>query len=209
MIEKKRDTSKKRNTILDAAMRVFIDEGYDGASMDRIADIAGASKRTVYNHFSSKEALFQAVLTRLISDIMALKQIPYSPKASLASQLEKFADAKIAFAEQKEWLGMFKVTAGVFARHPDLVRDTIQQTEDTDTLADWLTQATLDGRMAVPNPKLASAVFWYMVGGAFFWPAIFYGPLPPKDYAPLKKEMIQMFLNRYSIEVCRKQGASR
>ena len=51
----------KRKTILDAAMAAFRDDGYESASMDRIAELAGASKRTVYNHFGSKEALFQAI----------------------------------------------------------------------------------------------------------------------------------------------------
>ena len=53
---KKRDTSKKRLAILDGAIRVFIENGYETSSMDRIAEAAGVSKRTVYNHFPSKEA---------------------------------------------------------------------------------------------------------------------------------------------------------
>ena len=56
----KRDTSQKRHEILDAAIREFQAVGYDNTSMDRIAESAGASKRTVYNHFASKELLFQA-----------------------------------------------------------------------------------------------------------------------------------------------------
>ena len=68
MAVKKRDTSKKRESILDAAVKAFADEGYENASMDRIAEIADASKRTVYNHFPSKDVLFEEVLDRFINN---------------------------------------------------------------------------------------------------------------------------------------------
>ena len=58
----KRDTTQKRETIISAAIQIFIEEGFDNASMDRIAERANASKRTVYNHFPSKEELFHAAI---------------------------------------------------------------------------------------------------------------------------------------------------
>ena len=58
---KKRDTSKKRLAVLDGAVRVFIESGYEASSMDRIAEEAGVSKRTVYNHFASKETSYNFV----------------------------------------------------------------------------------------------------------------------------------------------------
>ena len=94
MTARKRDTSKKRDSILDAAAQAFMDEGFDNASMDRIAEIAGASKRTVYNHFPSKEDLFRAVLNRFMEQAFALKQISYDPACRLEDQLGAFADAK-------------------------------------------------------------------------------------------------------------------
>jgi TetR/AcrR family transcriptional repressor of mexJK operon len=41
---------RKRRAILDAATKVFLAEGFAGASMDAIATAAGVSKPTVYNH---------------------------------------------------------------------------------------------------------------------------------------------------------------
>ena len=60
-----RDTSRKRDSILDAALEAFQNEGFDNASMDRIAEIAGASKRTVYNHFATKEDLINQIYLEL------------------------------------------------------------------------------------------------------------------------------------------------
>ena len=55
--------------ILDAAQRVFLTRGYQSASLDEIAEGASASKPTIYAHFEGKEALFEAVVARVIDGL--------------------------------------------------------------------------------------------------------------------------------------------
>ncbi|GAA5069846.1 AcrR family transcriptional regulator [Thermocatellispora tengchongensis] len=55
-------TSGKRRAILDGALAVFARDGYSRASIDAISAEAGVSTRTVYNHFTDKAGLFQAVI---------------------------------------------------------------------------------------------------------------------------------------------------
>ena len=52
----------KETAIVDAARRAFLSKGFEAASMDHIALLAGVSKRTVYNRFRSKEELFAAAI---------------------------------------------------------------------------------------------------------------------------------------------------
>src|ERR1700679_498305 len=52
--------------ILDAAGRVFLEHGFQGASVDEIADAASAGKPTIYARFPNKQALFTAVVERLV-----------------------------------------------------------------------------------------------------------------------------------------------
>jgi AcrR family transcriptional regulator len=56
--------SAKRRQILDGARRVFLAQGFDGASMGEIAKAAGVSKGTLYVYFDSKESLFEALSIR-------------------------------------------------------------------------------------------------------------------------------------------------
>jgi TetR/AcrR family transcriptional regulator of autoinduction and epiphytic fitness len=199
MAEGKRDTSKKRESILDAAVQAFTEQGFDNASMDYIAEIAGASKRTVYNHFASKETLFQAVIDRLMQELVALKQIPYDPERSPEEQLADFTEAKLALAENPSWLALVKVALPVFIRYPELARETMEKAEaGGDALADWLRAAERDGKLAVPDAALASKVFWAMIGGGFIWPMIFHGPMDVKSARALKEELIATFLDRYA-----------
>ena len=50
--------------ILDAASAMFLQHGFGGTSLERIAEAAGAGKATLYSRYSGKEALFSAVVTR-------------------------------------------------------------------------------------------------------------------------------------------------
>jgi len=51
-------SQQRRRDILVAGKKVFLEHGYALASVDRIAAVAGTTKRTVYDHFGSKDALF-------------------------------------------------------------------------------------------------------------------------------------------------------
>ena len=52
----------KRKQIIDGARRVFIDMGFDAASMNDITRAAGVSKGTIYVYFANKEELFEALI---------------------------------------------------------------------------------------------------------------------------------------------------
>ena len=58
-----------KSRILDAAQRVFLKKGYQSASMDEIAELAPASKPTIYSYFPGKEALFAAVVAGVINGL--------------------------------------------------------------------------------------------------------------------------------------------
>ena len=61
-----------RAHILKAAKEVFLEQGYERASMDAVAARAATSKRSLYAHFESKEKLFAAVV-ELVSDLYLVR----------------------------------------------------------------------------------------------------------------------------------------
>ena len=69
----------KRADILQAASKLFADEGFQSVSTARIAAEAGVSTATLYRYFEDKESLFGAVVVALVSDVIqALADRPYS-----------------------------------------------------------------------------------------------------------------------------------
>lgn len=58
-------SQEKAQQILKGALPEFLQSGYDGTSMDRVAQAAGVSKQTVYSHFGDKEGLFKALVEQV------------------------------------------------------------------------------------------------------------------------------------------------
>lgn len=194
----RRDTSVKRESILDAALEVFQTEGYENASMDRIAEVAQASKRTVYNHFEGKERLFKAVIERFLLEVSALQAIDYNPDAELAPQLEAFAATKERVVVDPLWLGLTRVGLSVAVSDPDLFRDSLAQAYRTDNhLTHWLQAAAHDGKLEIPDAAFASEMFWAMIAGTIVWPQVVHGPMEARHIARLRREVIEMFLGRF------------
>lgn len=190
--------SVKHETILNAATSAFRDIGYDCTSMDRIAELAGASKRTVYNHFGSKEALFQAVVARLLADSMSFKAVDWDSERPLEDQLRDFVRAKTLLSEDKGARCLTRVVLGVYVRQPELLREVIERAaQDENTLTAWLQQAHKAGRLSVPEPELAAHMFGKMTAGVLFWPQLLEGPMDSEERELLTRELVQMFLARY------------
>ncbi len=88
-------TDRKRAAILDAAASEFRSRGFDNTSMDGIAAVAAVSKRTVYNHFASKEELFTAIVDELMSRCEAAVEYPFDETKTLEQQLTDIGQSAI------------------------------------------------------------------------------------------------------------------
>ena len=192
--------SAKRETILEAATAAFRDEGYESTSMDRIAERAGASKRTVYNHFGSKEALFQAVVERLFEEAIALKRVAWDPERSLEEQLSDFVRAKTLLSEDTSARCLTRVVLGVYIKQPELLREVIARaTEDETALITWLREADEAGHLSVPDPELAAQLFGGIAAGVLFWPQLLEGRMEEETREHLTRELVTTFLARYRL----------
>ncbi|MDY7011480.1 MAG: TetR/AcrR family transcriptional regulator [Planctomycetota bacterium] len=80
MAEDDAQLGAKRQAILDAAQGVFDARGYEAATMDEVAQKAGVSKGSLYNHFQNKEDLFAKVFSeRLTGDQTELDRLAEEP----------------------------------------------------------------------------------------------------------------------------------
>jgi AcrR family transcriptional regulator len=71
------DSEKTRTKLLDAALDEFVEHGFAGGRVDRIARAAGANKQAIYAYFDSKEGLFDAVLDRRLTQLA--DEVPITP----------------------------------------------------------------------------------------------------------------------------------
>ena len=87
LLSERQLASPKRPAILDAAVGEFLAKGFEGASMDRIAARAGVSKRTIYDHFSSKDGLVRAIAKERLPRPEDFADFDYDPDIPLEPQL--------------------------------------------------------------------------------------------------------------------------
>jgi TetR/AcrR family transcriptional repressor of mexJK operon len=92
----------KRAAILEAAKRLFVEQGYDGVSMDQIAAAAGVSKLTVYSHFGDKDALFAAAARAYCEQRLPPELFVASPEVPLRQRMQEIAQAFYAMVSAPE-----------------------------------------------------------------------------------------------------------
>jgi AcrR family transcriptional regulator len=106
--------------ILDAAKNVFLERGFEGASIDEIADVARAGKPTIYARFPGKEALFAAVMARKVSEKTGSYEGISPTGATLEESLASIAAAILRNVLEAETVGLARAAIAEARRFPDL-----------------------------------------------------------------------------------------
>ena len=118
-------SAKKRQAIIKAATEVFLQNGYLGTNMDEVADRAGVSKQTVYNHFSDKENLFIEIVTRMTnagSDAVQGEGNRLEDHGDVATYLRDYAYRQLKIVLTPHLMQLRRVVIGEVSRFPDLGR---------------------------------------------------------------------------------------
>ncbi len=105
--------------ILDAAGRVFLERGFQGASVDEIAEAASAGKPTIYARFPNKQALFTAVIERLVRRNTSLDAFSCAG-GSVEERLDALALLILTRVLTVETIGLIRVAVAEARRFPDL-----------------------------------------------------------------------------------------
>ena len=141
-------TDRKRLAILAAAAEQFRTLGYEATSMDSIAAVAGVSKRTVYNHFPSKDELFGEMLVQLFTRSAADLDLPYRGDASLRAQLTELMTIKIRGLADQDFLDLARVAIGEAMHAPERVRPIVARlNEREEGVTAWIRAAQQDGKL--------------------------------------------------------------
>jgi TetR/AcrR family transcriptional regulator, mexJK operon transcriptional repressor len=167
----------KRKQVLDAAVQLFLANGFDQTSMDAIAAQAGVSKTTVYAHYSDKLALFRAVVERSGRALaVQMDESRLREEQDPQARLEEIVLIVLEATTSPEFRAFLRVMVTESARHPDLafageaaglvdVIGLIASTLEDEAehhgyqLTDSRMFATVLLRMAASGPQLDSLLF--------------------------------------------------
>lgn len=194
-------TDRKRLAILQAAIDEFRGNGFEATSMDRIAATAGVSKRTVYNHFPSKDMLFAEILVQLWEKSTALIDLAYRPDRPLREQLLELLLQKLRMLDDANFIDLARVAIAETIHSPERAQSMVARMGDKEEgVTIWVRAALADGKLKPLDPVFAANQIQGLVKSFAFWPQITLGapPLTKDMQEQVAAAAVDMFLGYYA-----------
>lgn len=191
--------------ILAAATELFLARGFGATSIDAVAQRVRISKRTFYHRFPDKEALFAAVVHRIITRLRPASGIPLIEGVDLKTVLERLATLILRAALSPQAIALHRLLVAESARFPELAQVLTREgaTEEAITLiAGVLQREVQSGRIDLEDPVFAARHFLQMVITLPQRHALGLGaPMSKRELAAWPHKVTNLFLNG-----CRQRG---
>ncbi|MBR0697162.1 TetR/AcrR family transcriptional regulator [Bradyrhizobium lablabi] len=194
------EDSTKRRQILDGARKVFLDLGFDGASMGEIARAAGVSKGTLYVYFPDKYGLFEAIVEEEKIE-QSRTAFNFDPARDVDTTLPEFGRAYIALLCRPGGGSAIRTVMAIAERMPEVgsrfYNHVIAHT--VDRLATYLEARAKLGELVIDDYQLAAWQFMQMCQATLFQAFIFQAkPSPsPERIATVVDSATRVFFAAY------------
>ncbi|SFY12249.1 transcriptional regulator, TetR family [Janthinobacterium lividum] len=202
MAAPQRLTDRKRVAIVDAAIAEFRDHGFDATSMDRIAATAAVSKRTVYNHFPSKDELFAEILQRMWESSVSQPAVPYVADQPLRPQVLALVEQKMELLCDPTFIDLARVIFGETIHSPERAQAMVARLNEKETgLNIWIRAAQQDGRIKAGETLEVAHLLMSPLKTFAFWPQITMGEplLGPARQREVAELAVDIFLCYYGV----------
>ena len=195
------EDSAKRRQILDGARKVFLDLGFDGASMGVIARAAGVSKGTLYVYFADKNRLFEAIVEQESLE-QGRSAFNFDPERDVTTTLREFGQAYITLLCRPGGGSAIRTVMAIAERMPDVGRRFYDRVlaYTINRLAEFLDAKVRAKDLVIDDSQLAAAQFMQMCQATMFQPFIFQAaPAPsPEQITRVVDSALRMFLAAYA-----------
>jgi AcrR family transcriptional regulator len=198
-------SARKRRAILEAATAIFLRSGYLAASMDEIAAASSVSKQTIYKQFTSKEALFVAVVTSLVdeaSDTVHNDAPVPTAAAEVAAYLEAYGLRQLKVVLTPRLIQLRRMVIGEAGRFPELGKALYDSgpRRAMKAFAAALERLSGLGLLQIGDADTAAAHFNWLVMGGPLNAVMFLGDDAAPDARALRRhvaEAVRVFLAAY------------
>lgn len=201
MTPAQRLTDRKREAIIQAAIAEFRDNGFQITSMDKIAARAEVSKRTVYNHFPSKDELFAEILAQLWESSQDQLEQDYCSDQPLREQLRALMQVKMEMLNNASFMDLARVAIAETIHSPERAREMVAKLgEREESINIWIRAAQADGKLKAADPAFAAYQLQSLIKAFAFWPQITMGqpPLTTEMQQQVVDSAVEMFLAQYA-----------
>jgi AcrR family transcriptional regulator len=146
---------------------VFLEYGYEGASIEEIVRRVGGSKASLYSYFGSKENLFWEVLNQLSDRFMTGLAVPSEADADLEGTLAAIGRRFLEIFLDAKRCRLFRTMIAESVRFPELSKEFFERGLRTRrALAAYLGKQAAAGRISCADPDMAASQFLELVKGS-------------------------------------------
>jgi TetR/AcrR family transcriptional regulator, mexJK operon transcriptional repressor len=204
---------RSRAAVVDAARTLFLRKGYAGTTMEEIAALAGLTKRTVYNNYADKDALFTQIVAEVIAYAVEFARGLHEEftvginAANLRATLEGLGGRLALGIVRAEVVALRRLLIGEAREFPALAAEYYDRApgQVLEALASGFEHLGKVGLLRVPDARFAAAHFAYLVAGEPLDRAMLVGTIPPREHIiACAREGVQTFLARYEAQGGRK-----
>lgn len=177
----------KRDQILAGARRVFMERGFDAASMSEVGQAANVSKGTLYVYFDGKEDLFEALVERQRERLFEGIEAILDGDAPLPERLGLYGRRLAGIVCSDEVVRAQRIVIGIAERMPDLAARfyDLGAGRAQAGLRRALAREVEGGRLAIPDVALAAQQFSEMAMAGLWRPRLFGKALVPPSPAAI------------------------
>jgi AcrR family transcriptional regulator len=195
----------KRRQILEGARRVFINLGFDAASMNDITREAGVSKGTIYVYFANKEELFEALIDEERQSIFGNLYDALESGDDLPETLIRYGIALARKITSPMVLRAQRTVISICERMPELGVRFYERgpKKGHDRLVTYLTRAVEEGKLDIPDIDLAAYQFVDLCMARMFRQCLFGYQTKTPTEAEITRIVtagVDVFLKAYAVE---------
>ena len=199
---------RSRAAILEAARALFLRKGYAGTTMEEIAAQAGLTKRTVYNNYAEKDALFREIVADVIAYAEAFARglreafTAGINAGNVRETVEDLGERLALGIVRPEVIALRRLLIGEVREFPALAAEYFDRApgQVLEALASGFGQLGKAGLLRVGNARQAAVQFAYLVAGEPLDRSVLVGTIPPREHViACAREGVETFLARYGV----------
>jgi TetR/AcrR family transcriptional repressor of mexJK operon len=191
----RQEAERRHRGLIETAFRLFLEKGWEGASIDEISRRAGVAKGFIYARYPDKAALFVGAIERLMEDAMGNLQVSEPLPEDVEEGLCAFGQRLLDLVLKPEALAFHRLFIAEAPKFPALAKHFIARNGMVDLIAGVLADYDDLGALAPREARMRAEHFAILVIGIPRTLALLVGREPPAEEQRRLRAAVRLFLD--------------